>query len=59
MREPVVVAPKFRSFSPNIFSQASESVTVKVIELTVVLEGTNSLEQTPSRRKETIHMVIV
>jgi hypothetical protein len=30
MKEPVVVAPKFRSFSLHIFSQASQKVTVKV-----------------------------
>jgi hypothetical protein len=30
MKEPVVVAPKFRSFSSHIFSQASQNVTVKV-----------------------------
>jgi hypothetical protein len=28
--EPVVVAPKFRSFSPHIFSQSSQNGTVKV-----------------------------
>jgi hypothetical protein len=28
--EPVVVAPKFRSFLSHIFSQASENITVKV-----------------------------
>jgi hypothetical protein len=28
--EPVVVAPKFLSFSSHIFSQASRNVTVKV-----------------------------
>jgi hypothetical protein len=30
MKEPVVVAPKFRSFSSHIFPQASQNVTVKV-----------------------------
>jgi hypothetical protein len=30
MKEPVVVAPKFRSFSSHIFSQASQNVAVKV-----------------------------
>jgi hypothetical protein len=30
MKEPVMVAPKFRSFSSHIFSQASQKVTVKV-----------------------------
>jgi hypothetical protein len=30
LREPVVVAPKFPSFSSHIFSQASENVTVKI-----------------------------
>jgi hypothetical protein len=30
MKEPVVVAPKFRSFSLHIFSQASQNITVKV-----------------------------
>jgi hypothetical protein len=30
MKEPVVVAPKFRSFSLHIFSRASQSATVKV-----------------------------
>jgi hypothetical protein len=30
MKEPVVVAPKFQSFSSHIFSQASQNVTVKV-----------------------------
>jgi hypothetical protein len=30
MKEPVVVAPKFRSFSSHIFCQASQNVTVKV-----------------------------
>jgi hypothetical protein len=30
MKEPVMVAPKFRSFSSHIFSQASQNVTVKV-----------------------------
>jgi hypothetical protein len=30
MKEPVVVAPKFRSFLSHIFSQASQNVTVKV-----------------------------
>jgi hypothetical protein len=30
MKEPVVVVPKFRSFSSHIFSQASQNVTVKV-----------------------------
>jgi hypothetical protein len=30
MKEPVVVAPKFWSFSSHIFSQASQNVTVKV-----------------------------
>jgi hypothetical protein len=30
MKEPVVVAPKFRSFSSHIFSQASQNVMVKV-----------------------------
>jgi hypothetical protein len=28
--EPVMVAPKFLSFLPHIFSQASQNVTVKV-----------------------------
>jgi hypothetical protein len=28
--EPVVVAPKFRSFSSHLFSQASQNITVKV-----------------------------
>jgi hypothetical protein len=30
MKEPVVVAPKFRSFSLHVFSQASQNITVKV-----------------------------
>jgi hypothetical protein len=30
MKEAVVVAPKFRSFSLHIFSQVSQNVTVKV-----------------------------
>jgi hypothetical protein len=30
VREPVVLAPKFRSFSHRIFSQASQNVTVKI-----------------------------
>jgi hypothetical protein len=30
MKEPVVVTPKFRSFSSHIFSQASQNITVKV-----------------------------
>jgi hypothetical protein len=30
MKEPVVVAPKFRSFSSHIFSQESQNLTVKV-----------------------------
>jgi hypothetical protein len=30
MKEPVVGAPKFPSFSSHIFSQASQNVTVKV-----------------------------
>jgi hypothetical protein len=30
MKEPVVVAPKFWSFSSQIFSQASQNVTVKL-----------------------------
>jgi hypothetical protein len=30
MKEPLVVAPKFRSFSLHIFSQASQNVTVEV-----------------------------
>jgi hypothetical protein len=30
MKEPFVVAPKFRSFSSQIFSEASQNVTVKV-----------------------------
>jgi hypothetical protein len=30
MKEPVVAALKFQSFSSNIFSQASQHVTVKV-----------------------------
>jgi hypothetical protein len=30
MKEPVVVAPMFQSFSSHIFSQASQNVTVKV-----------------------------
>jgi hypothetical protein len=30
MKEPVVVAPKFQSFSSHIFSQASQNVTVEV-----------------------------
>jgi hypothetical protein len=30
MKEPGVIAPNFRSFSSHIFSQASQSVTVKV-----------------------------
>jgi hypothetical protein len=34
MKEPVVVAPKFRYFASHIFSQASQNVTVKS-ELTV------------------------
>jgi hypothetical protein len=29
-KEPVVVVPKFQSFSSHIFSQASQNVTVKV-----------------------------
>jgi hypothetical protein len=29
MKEPVVVAPKFLSFSPHIFSQASQNITLK------------------------------
>jgi hypothetical protein len=30
MKEPAVIAPKFRSFSFHIFSQVSQNVTVKV-----------------------------
>jgi hypothetical protein len=30
IKEPVVVAPKFRSLSSNIFSQTSQNITVKV-----------------------------
>jgi hypothetical protein len=30
MKEPVVVAPMFRSFSSHIFFQASQNVTVRV-----------------------------
>jgi hypothetical protein len=30
MKEPVVVAPKFRAFSSHIFSQASQNITVEV-----------------------------
>jgi hypothetical protein len=30
MKEPVVVEPKFQSFSLHIFSQVSQNVTVKV-----------------------------
>jgi hypothetical protein len=30
MKEPVVVAPKFRYFSSHIFSQAPQNITVKV-----------------------------
>jgi hypothetical protein len=30
MKEPVVVVPKFRSFSSHIFSQAYQNITVKV-----------------------------
>jgi hypothetical protein len=30
MKEPVVVAPKFWSFSLHIFSRASQNITVKV-----------------------------
>jgi hypothetical protein len=30
MKEPVVVAPKFRSFSSHIFSKASQNIIVKV-----------------------------
>jgi hypothetical protein len=30
MKEPVVVAPKFRSFSSHFFSQVSQNITVKV-----------------------------
>jgi hypothetical protein len=30
MKKPVVVAPKFQSFSSHIFCQASQNVTVKV-----------------------------
>jgi hypothetical protein len=30
MKEPIVVVPKFWSFSSHIFSQASQNVTVKV-----------------------------
>jgi hypothetical protein len=30
MKEPVVVAPKFQSFSLHIFSQTSQNVVVKV-----------------------------
>jgi hypothetical protein len=30
MKEPVVVAPKFKSFSSHVFFQASQNVTVKV-----------------------------
>jgi hypothetical protein len=30
MKEPVVDAPKFRSFSSHIFSQASQNITLKV-----------------------------
>jgi hypothetical protein len=30
MKEPVVVAPKFRTFSSHIFSQASQNITVKL-----------------------------
>jgi hypothetical protein len=41
MMEPVVVTPKFRSFSSYILSEASQNVTVKS-ELTAVLRGTNS-----------------
>jgi hypothetical protein len=30
MKDPAVVAPKFWSFSPHIFPQASQNITVKV-----------------------------
>jgi hypothetical protein len=40
MKEPVVAAPKFQSFSLCIFSQVSQNITVKVrVDL---LGGTNS-----------------
>jgi hypothetical protein len=52
MMEPVVVAPKFRAFSSHILSPASQNITIKS-ELTTVLEGTNSREQSSSRPKKT------
>jgi hypothetical protein len=45
MKEPVVVVPKFQSFSLHIFSQASQNVTVRV--RVDQIHG----EQYPSHRK--------
>jgi hypothetical protein len=42
MKEPVVVALKFRAFLSHIICQVSQNVTVLVEEFTVVLGGTNS-----------------
>jgi hypothetical protein len=58
LMEPVVVMPEFRFFSSQIFSQASQNVTVKV-ELIIVLGGTNSQRTIPITLKKTISMLFV
>jgi hypothetical protein len=57
MKKPVVVVPKFWSFSSHIFSQASRNVTVKVRVGRNVKQIHG--EQSSSHKKKTMSMLFV
>jgi hypothetical protein len=59
MKEPVVVAQKFRSFSSHIFSEASQNVTVKVRVDRSVRRNKFAVNKPLHVEKKTIGMLIV
>jgi hypothetical protein len=59
MKKPVVVAPKFRSFSAHIFSQASQDITVKVVVDRSVRRNNFTVNKPLHVKKKTKSMLFV
>jgi hypothetical protein len=59
MKKPVVVAPKFQSFSSHTFSQASQNITVQVkVRVDRTVREQIHGEQSPSCRFYTVLMMV-
>jgi hypothetical protein len=59
MKEPIVVAPKFRPFSSHIFFQASQNVTVKVRDDRSVRRNKFTVNNPLHVEKKTVSMLYV